>query len=76
MGARGRSFVPSEHKHFGADATFTINQEIVMKSNAVKSVVSFVAAAVFALLSGCASVPSADSAADAAMPVDRGTGTL
>jgi hypothetical protein len=34
-----------------------------MKRNS-KSVVSLVAAAVFALLAGCASVPSADSAAN------------
>lgn len=35
-----------------------------MKRNAGKSVVSLVAAAVFALLAGCVSVPSADSAAE------------
>ena len=35
-----------------------------MKRNASKSVVSLVAAAVFALLAGCASVPSADSVAE------------
>ncbi len=44
-----------------------------------KSVLSVIAAAVFALVTGCASVGSADLAADefhVDMPVDRGTGTF
>jgi hypothetical protein len=54
------------------------NQEIVMKRNESKSVVSVIAAAVIALLAaGCVTVPSGDFAEgqESYLPVDRGTGS-
>ena len=52
--------IPNQYKSPNRE----FNQEVVMKRNQSKVVLAIIAAAVFALVTGCASMPSAEIAAD------------